>query len=73
MPPKPEVLKVCLCLEWKEILVADEERKKGGETLTSEHMNGRKAYMYAFALLSGVGDLRSTASRMHLEEGTARG
>lgn len=43
------------------------------ETLASEHMNARNAYIYAFALLSGVDDLRSMASRMRLEEGAARG
>ena len=38
-----------------------------GETLSREHANARKAYMYAFALLEGVGDLRLMDSRMHLD------
>ena len=44
--------------------------RKGDEyqTLSKAHTNARKAYMYAFALLAGVGDLSSMASRISLCE-----
>lgn len=36
------------------------------QTLSNEHVNARKAYIYAVALLEGVGDFRSISSRIRL-------
>jgi hypothetical protein len=61
------MLHICfgLCVCWFSVRW---DRKRKRETLSREHTNARKAYMYAFALLARVGDLRLMVSRIRLCE-----